>query len=448
VRDNEERDGLASASSTCEASRVPPPGTSTAKNRTAFSKADVPDAKRGFPDFDLRDYAAWRDLEFLDHGTPAGFRAAVPCEAELQSNVMRGRLPGGAWGILAHEGLEVGWTDESPDWGGTFYGTRVTARGDTGGLLAFVPVVNWFVGSAAAATARIPVTLAATRVPETVGALTHLRIDRRRSAPPFSFGNRTKLDELVGEKGWALYARDRPGSDLVARLVGEPVAELLREHTDDGLFQAVVWWGTLVVRRNGFLRSFEELDELERATSLLAGRLREVCLALADRRPFEARLPRPPPRSGLDAPPGFLVEEAWSRWAAEVGARYGLQSEDPLVYHRAFPSLPVPGVACVVLNGTLPRLNVPGRLVVHREREAARPAILLKAPLGIEPTPPGGTAHPEHGVWVEVADGLIAVWSVPSYWGSAMAGDIDAFCSSAAAAVVRMIAQSRGSGQS
>jgi hypothetical protein len=418
-------------------------GISKTKNRTAFSKADVSDAERGYPDFDLRDYAARRDLEFLDHGTPAGFRAAVPCEEELQSNVMRGRLPGGAYGILAHEGLEVGWTDESPDWGGTFFGTRVTARGDTGGLLALVPVVGWFVGSAATATVRIPVTLAAARVPETVGALTHLRIDRRRSAPPFSFGNRTKLDDLLGEKGWALYARERPEPDVMARLLAEPVAELLREHTDDGLFQAVVWWGTLVVRRNGFVRAFEELDELARATSLLAGRLREVCLPLAERRALEARLPPPPARSGLDAPPGFLVEDAWSRWAADLGARYGLRSEDPLLYHRAFPSVPVPGVACVVLAGTLPRLGVPGRLVVHREREAARPAILLAAPGGIESTPSGGSAQPEHGVRVEVADGLMAIWSITSYWGSAMAGDVDAFCAAAAAAVER-IAHARG----
>jgi hypothetical protein len=277
-------------------------------------------------------------------------------------------------------------------------------------------------------------------VTETVGGLTHLRIDRRRSAPPFSLGNRTRLDDLLGEKGWALYARERPEADVVARLVAEPVAGLLREHADDGLFQAVVWWGTLVVRRNGFLRSSDELDELARATSLLAGRLREVCLPFAERRPFEVRLPPPPPRSGLDAPPGFLIEEPWSRWAADLSARYGLASEDPLLYHRAFPSLPVPGVACVVLAGTLPRLGAAGRLVVQRERDAARPAILLAAPGGIEPTPPGGSAHPEHGVRVEVADGLMAVWSVPSYWGSAMAGDIESFLAGAAAALERGVA--------
>jgi hypothetical protein len=81
-------------------------------NRAAFSRADVKDAKRGCPDFDLRDYAADRALEFLDHGTPAGYRAALPGQGELQSNVLRGVLPGGEYGILAHEGLEIGYSGE------------------------------------------------------------------------------------------------------------------------------------------------------------------------------------------------------------------------------------------------------------------------------------------------------------------------------------------------
>jgi hypothetical protein len=220
----------------------------------------------------------------------------------------------------------------------------------------------------------------------------------------------------------------------VARLLAEPVAGLLRAHTGDGLFQAVVWCGTLVVRRNGFLRSPEELDELGQAASLLARRLREVCLPLAEPQRFETALPRPPYRGSLvDAPPGFVVEDYWSGWGKETGARYELESEDPLAYHRAFPSLPVPGIACVVLRGTVPRLGVPGRLVVHRDRESARPAVVVPAPAGIEPTPPGGRLLREHGVRLEVADGLLAVWSVNSYWGNAMAGDLDAFCASVAA---------------
>src|SRR5215211_1159355 len=402
-------------------------------NRAAFSQADVEDAKRGYPDFDLRDYATRGGLEFLDHGTPAGFRAAVPCAEELQSSVLRGMLPGGEYGVIAHEGLEIGTSVDGFDWGGSFYGVRVIAKGG-GGVLGLLPVVNWFFESATARV-RLPCTVAAVRVPETAGTLTNLRFDRRRSAPPFSFGNRAKLGEFVREKGWDLYAGEKPGPEVVARLAAEPVAGLLRAHTEDGLFQAVVWWGTLVVRRNGFLRTPEELDELARAASLFARRLREVCLPLAQPQRFDTGLPSPPYRGGLDAPPGFFVEDQWSRWGKETGDRYRLEPEDPLAYHRAFPSLPVPGIACVVLRGTIPRLGVSGRLVVHREREAARLAVVMAAPPGSEATPPGGRMFREHGVRLEIADGLLAVWSINSYWGSAMAGDLDAFCAAVATVV-------------
>jgi hypothetical protein len=399
-------------------------------NRAAFSAADVEDAKRGYPDFDLRDYAAERGMEFLDHGTPAGYRAALPGEEERQCNVLRGMLPGGECGVIGNEGLEITTLCDGFDWSGSFYGVRVVAKGG-GGMLGLVPVVNWFFESATARV-RLPCTVAAVRVPETVGTLTQLRFDRRRASPPFSFGKRTKLGELVGEKGWDLYAGEKPDPEVVARLAAEPVAGLLRAHTNDGLFQAVVWWGTLVVRRNGFLRSPEELDDLARAASLLARRLREVCLPLAEPRRFDTALPSPPYRGGGDAPPGFVVEDQWSSWGKETGDRYRLESEDPLAYHRAFPSSPVPGIACIVLRGTIPRLGVPGRLVVHREREAARPAVVISAPPGSEATPPGGRVFREHGVRLEIADGLLAVWSINSYWGSAMAGDLDAFCAAVA----------------
>jgi hypothetical protein len=99
----------------------------------------------------------------------------------------------------------------------------------------------------------VPCTVAAVRVPQTGGTLTALPLDRRRSAPPFPSGKRTKLGELVGQWGWDLHTLEKPDPDVVARLAAEPVARLLRARTDRGLFQAVAWWGTLVVRRNGFL---------------------------------------------------------------------------------------------------------------------------------------------------------------------------------------------------
>jgi hypothetical protein len=263
--------------------------------------------------------------------------------------------------------------------------------------------------------------------------LTALRFDRRRSAPPFPSGKRTKLGELVGQRGWDLHTLEKPDPDVVARLSAEPVAELLRAHSEDGLFQAVVWYGTLVVRRNGFLRSPEELDELAQAASLLAGQLRDVGLQLAQPQRFDAGLPPPPFRTGVPGPPGFLVDGVWIKWAVETAERYGLELEDPHAYHRAFPSVPVPGIAHIVLRGTLPRLGVSGRLVLHRERDALRPAVLMAAPPQARPTPPGGLNPREHGVRIEIADGLLAVWSTTSWSGGPMNFDIDAFCAPVAA---------------
>src|SRR5690349_13830615 len=96
-------------------------------NRMAFSRDDVEDAKRGRPASDLTAYAAARGLEHLGSRTPAGFRVALPCDEERQFDVMRGVLPGGAYGVLAHEALGIPWTGDSSDWNGTFYGVRVTA---------------------------------------------------------------------------------------------------------------------------------------------------------------------------------------------------------------------------------------------------------------------------------------------------------------------------------
>src|SRR3954470_23943843 len=123
-------------------------------NRAAFARADVEDSKRGLPALELREYAAARGLEFLDHAPAAGFRTALPCDEERQFNVMRGVLPGGAYGVLAHEALGIPWTDDSSDWNGTFYGLRVTAtrKMRKRDALAFVPVVgNFFMNDPARA---------------------------------------------------------------------------------------------------------------------------------------------------------------------------------------------------------------------------------------------------------------------------------------------------------
>ncbi|MGH2992421.1 MAG: hypothetical protein ACRDL1_02665 [Solirubrobacterales bacterium] len=101
---------------------------------------------------------------------------------------------------MAHEGLEIGYSTDSPDWGGTFYGERVRLKGTR----------NLLFGDAPSALVRVPCTVAGVRVPETAGTHTYIRIDTRRSSPPFSFTNRTKLDDLLDAKGWSVWCEPKP----------------------------------------------------------------------------------------------------------------------------------------------------------------------------------------------------------------------------------------------
>src|SRR4051812_38923169 len=117
--------------------------------KAAFSSEDVEDAKRGRPAISLSGYAAERALQYIDHNTPAGYRTAVPCDPEFQFNVMRGRLPGGEHGILAHEAFALPWVDGEIAWSGWFKtlgkpkGSGLRLRDFATGL---VPYGEWFTG--------------------------------------------------------------------------------------------------------------------------------------------------------------------------------------------------------------------------------------------------------------------------------------------------------------
>jgi hypothetical protein len=282
---------------------------------------------------------------------------------------------------------------------------------------------------------RLPCTVAGIRVGETAAVQPCLRIDTRRGAPPYTFGDRVKLDD-AGVRGWSAWGDPAPDPRVLAHVLAEPVGGLLRAcPTEDGLFQVIVWFGTLLVRRAGYLRSADELDELGRAASLIARRLREACVPRAVRASFADPLPPAVWREGKP-PMAYGLLEAWRNWAQETAARLGLAIEDPLAYHQAFPSIPVPGIAHVVLPGHIPGVGE-GRLVVHREPDGLRPAVIIADRAVREPTPPGGLIDREAGLRIETAGELRAVWSINSYYGSAMAGDIDAFCAAAGRALGR-----------
>lgn len=201
-----------------------------------------------------------------------------------------------------------------------------------------------------------------------------------------------------------------PTDEFLGRLLGGPVADLFRRRADDPFFQLMLLRGTLIVRRNGYLHDAAALDRLAADAHLLAESARATCLPEARPRPFDEPLPEPHSHN-LEVTPGW--EDGYRRLAE----RLRMTPEDPDDYHRAFPSLGVPGRAVAVMRGPLPGTGVTGRLVYHAERslkgsERARGAVLLPAAAGAQATPPGGVRVPERQLVYEHRDGVTVLWSL------------------------------------
>jgi hypothetical protein len=104
--------------------------------------------------------------------------------------------------------------------------------------------------------------------------LPRLRIDRRPKVPPYGFATTVRVH------GWHV-GSDAPGFDEAAAdaLLSSPFGEAL--DTSVPFFQLVAARGALLVRRNGFVRSPEELDRHARALATAAGGLRAAASAVA-----------------------------------------------------------------------------------------------------------------------------------------------------------------------
>ena len=389
----------------------------------ALAPDDVGDAKRGNPGIELRDYAAARGLEFLDRAAAAGFAATLPGFPEYRFSVMRGLLRGGEFGVLFHQALEVPVTG-SPNIDGTLFGVVAKTPGrwwmPSLPNRTDIPIIGDFLDPPTddrpaeafdSHAVWIPSTTAAVNVPEATLPLHLFRVDRRRHHAPFDFQHQRGLDDL-GLDGWRMRSQAPVGDDLLRRVLAGPALDVLRRRAADPFFQLLVLRGTVIVRRNGYLRDHDALDALATDVCVLAGAIRGACLPEGRPRPFAE--PLPPAPAGASNPE---VTAGWSDGYAKLAARLGLELEDPDEYHRAFPSIPVPGRAAAVMRGTLPGTQAAGRLVYHAERnlraaERARGAVLLPAPAGAQPTPPGGDRYPDHKLVHENADGVTVLWSL------------------------------------
>jgi hypothetical protein len=375
--------------------------------RAAFARADVADAKRGYPELELSGYAAARGLGFEVHATglPDGFSATCPEWPDYMFNVMRGTLPSGDFGYLAHELYELAVRGGDLEMQGMFWSTKYVNRS---GLFGMEPrdVGQPFPDNAA----WLPSTRIAIRLPET-SQLPTVRVVPGTRVGALGNPNLGKY----GADGFRLVGRTAT-NEWMERFVGGRVASLLtsveRPFAELRLDHAVL---SLAV--NGFVVDTAELDRLLATAGELAHAARE--LASADHRPapFAERLPPP-----AWADPGYVRTGPSGRWRLawddafrRAAGELGMLLEDPETFHHAFPAQPAPGVARGVVRGVVPGTTTLGRLAWFaeggRNHGALRGAVLLPAVPDAPATERGGTPIPETAMSAEVRDDVAAFWT-------------------------------------
>jgi hypothetical protein len=258
----------------------------------------------------------------------------------------------------------------------------------------------------------IPCTVAAMHVPEATIPLHSFRLDRRRHHAPYDFAHHRKLDG-VGLPGWHMRSDPQPSDALLRRLLEGPLPELLRRR-EHSFFQLLVLRGDpdrtpqrVRHRRRSARRARVGCRPGGRGDSwrLPAGGSAPAVRAAAAGaaragRGRRTRSPRTPP--------------FWTEVFHKLARRRGLALEDPVAYHQAFPSLPVPGRAAAVLRGRLPGSASEARLADHSESSPQLTnemwaAVIVRASESAQPTPPGGVRDPERALVYNVRDGLVSM---------------------------------------
>ncbi|MDW5597445.1 hypothetical protein VSS74_24060 [Conexibacter stalactiti] len=406
----------------------------------ALAREDMADARRRRPDADLSGYAAARGLDALGSQNAAGYFAVLPLDAQLQFNVMRGVLPGGRDGCIYHW-LRAWPVDGKGDAVGTFYGklwAPPLPKGWWKPSRHDIPYIGWMFNPTGEAEYEsaigVPCTVAATLLPE-ASLIPDFVIDNR--ARPLLGGNRIKLKER-GISGFELVHDGAPPPDaVIERLLapGSVWRQLLASGGRNALYELYVSRGTVAIRRNGYVTDEGALDGMARSVCAAAEALREAVLAEADPRPFDSELPAVDwPPSGVSVS-GRFPPSPWLEALHGCAAELSMTLEEPAAYHRAFPSVAVPGRAFAVLRGTLPGTAVPARIAFHHERplndNQGRTALLLEAAPGTEETPPWGVRVDEPRLGYSVRDGIVALWILRSSGRNGDLGDLSGFLTTA-----------------
>lgn len=338
---------------------------------------------------DLRPWAAARHLTFAGE-TPLLGIAFEPVQ-DQQANVCFGKLPDGRLGAVAHEFSPSSGDRESG-------GTRTMTQ-----------------------------TRAATRVPEAVGALRRFVLTNSRELQSRPGPGQRELDAyaLGGPHGWAMTGA--PGIDeaLLRTLLTNGLGDGLRAYEAPAELRYA--YGTLTLTRDRAYLEDADLDQHVHALCAMADALSRAALAAAQPLPFETELPAPgwldeAVPAGPDvrrAGPFAMVVGTTGLPAQETAAfdeppyaalRAGILKlrgdaalEDPLAYHEAFPTVPVPGHAVAVYR------RGAARVVLHTEGHVSRGATAVLLPVDAPDHP--APISTEAGVLsVAVRDGLMAAW--------------------------------------
>ena len=282
----------------------------------AYAREDVEDAKRGHPGVELRGYAAARGLEFLGNRLAPGFGSLTPAWPEHVFNCNGTIL-----------------LKEPEDKAGPFGANAI-----------------W-----------VPSTKVAIRLPE--AALIPQIIVMRKDRLP-RFGSRNLGD--YGLPGFRLGGNGELGDSLLHRIFGGPAGKVLAG-LDYPFVAFQVDHATLSLQRNGYARDDGSLDRLIEAGCGLARAVREAAGSLTAPRAFGERLLRPAWTDPAYRPWELNHLLEWWDVFRRVAAKFQMELEDPAAYHRAFPSIPVPGVAHGVMHGQLPGTTAVGRLAWYSE---------------------------------------------------------------------------------
>ena len=371
-------------------------------NHAALDRADVEDARRGYPAVSLQPFATSNGLGYTNNELHNGFLSNLPKFPDYVFNVCHGAFPGGRLGLLQHELLELETDQDGIRGGGTFYNVRVVSRYSAKELLGVTgdPVQAPFVGN----SVWLPITSVHLRTPE----LSQLPMFTIREGGLALFGG-GNLDQY-GLPGFRL---DRGPKDDAAALsaICAAVAPALSTRRDTYV-RLQVGYGVLSLTVNGYRADEQDLQHLAAAAAHIAD-----SLAALTRRPSDGSFAV----AGADAASMTTVEwyhkphPSYTSAYTEVAAKLGLFQEHQSHLALVTPRCPIPGAASGVLFGTLPGTTTVGRMAWFelggRFSSAVRAGVMVPAAEGAS-TPLGGVFHAPTGTQVEVVDGIAHCWSL------------------------------------